>query len=125
MEDIQTDSELTVEKIAKIAMPEESNKMDVFTSSEMPTNVSEFMPLRDFFGIQDMDRKTQEQLENVWQFFSQDAKNPGEVIKRIKSKQMTIAQPAIGDTMLNQLNNYVKILQQLESVKEMKEAYEQ
>ena len=125
MEDIQADNELTVEKIAQIAMPEESNKMDVLTSSEMPTNVSEFMPLRDFFGIQDMDRKTQEQLENVWEFFSQDAKNPGEVIKRIKSKQMTIAQPAIGDTMLNQLNNYVRILQQLESVKEMKEAYEQ
>ena len=83
------------------------------------------MPLREFFGIQDMDRKTQEQLENVWEFFSKDAKNPGEVLKRIKAKQMTIAKPAIGDTTLNQLNNYVRILQQLEEVKDMKEAYEE
>lgn len=125
MEDIQADSELTVEKIAEIAMPEQVHQMDTFTASEMPTNISEFMPLRDFFGIEDMDRKTQEQLENVWQFFSQDAKNPGEVLKRIKAKQMTISKPAIGDTSLNQLNNYVRILQQLNQVKEMKEAYEQ
>jgi hypothetical protein len=38
---------------------------------------------------------------------------------------MTIAKPAIGDTTLNQLNNYVRILQQLEEVKDMKEAYEE
>jgi hypothetical protein len=122
---MEADSELTVEKIAEVATPDQAHQMETFTTSEMPTNVAEFMPLREFFGIQDMDRKTQEQLENVWQFFSKDAKNPGEVLKKIKAKQMTIAKPGIGDTTLNQLNNYVRILQQLEQVKDMKEAYEQ
>lgn len=122
---MDTDSDLVVEQIAEVATPDQVHQMETFTSSEMPTNVTEFIPLREFFGIQDMDRKTQEQLENVWEFFSKDAKNPGEVLKRIKAKQMTIAKPAIGDTTLNQLNNYVRILQQLEEVKDMKEAYEQ
>ena len=122
---MEADSELTVEKIAVVAIPEQAHQMETFNSSEMPTNVTEFIPLREFFGIQDMDRKTQEQLQNVWEFFAKDAKNPGEVLKRIKAKQITIAKPAVGDTMLNQLNNYVRVLQQLDEVKSIKEAYEQ
>jgi hypothetical protein len=124
-ESIDTNGELTFDKIAEIALPKDAFVQERFNNSEMPTNITEFMPLRDFFGIQDMDRKTQEQLQNVWEFFSKDAKNPGTVLKRIKMQQINLAAPNVGDTRLNQLNNYIRVLQQLSDAKDMKEAYEQ
>lgn len=124
-ESLDTNSELTVEKITELALPKETLIQEAFDKAELPTNISDFKPLQDYFGVTDVDRKTQEQLQNVWEYFSRDTKDPGTVLKKIKAQQMNLAQPSIGDTRLNQLNNYVRILQQLNTVKDMKEAYEQ
>ena len=134
MEDksVDTNSELTVEKIAEVALPKESIQMQRFVDSEMPANPAEFAPLKEFFGIQDMNQKIQNQLVNVWDFYSNNPDkigekldNPGEVLKRIKVALSNLMQPSIGDTRLNQLNSYVTILKQLEETSKIKEAYEQ
>lgn len=125
MDNIDTNSELTVEKIAETALPEDTAKMIELQDAQMPTNIADYKPLIDFFAVQNIDQKTQQQLENVWNYYAQDAKNPATVLKKIKAQLYTLAQPQLGDTRLNQLNNYVKILQQLNEVKDMKEAYEQ
>lgn len=124
MENVELNSELTVEKIAEIALPEETAKMQALQNAEMPTNISDYKPLIDFFGIQSVDRKTQDQLENVWEYYAKNANSPATVIKRIKTQLYGLAQPQMGDTRLNQLNNYVKILRQLNDAKDMKEAFE-
>ena len=124
MDNIETNSELTVEKISETALPEATAKMQALQSAEMPVNISDYKPLIDFFGVQSVDRKVQEQLENVWEYYARDAKNPGTVINKIKTQLYGLAQPQMGDTRLNQLNNYVKILRQLHDTKDMKEAFE-
>lgn len=124
MENIDLNSELTVDKIAEIAIPEETAKLQAFQDTEMPVNASDYKPLIDFFGIQSVDRKTQEQLQNVWEHYSKNANSPATVIKRIKTQLYGLAQPQLGDTRLNQLNNYVKILRQLDDAKDMKDAFE-
>jgi hypothetical protein len=132
MEDVNTNSELTVEKIAEVALPKDAMQMQRFVDSEMPVNPAEFAPLREFFGIQDLNKKSQDQLLNVWEFFANDPKeegkkleNPGEVLKRIKAALSNLMSPSIGDTRLNQLNNYITIIKNIEDAKKMKEAYEQ
>lgn len=122
--DISTEAELTVEKIAEVATPKEAIEYDRFTNTEMTKNISDFQPLKDYFNVAEVDSKTQEQLNNVWEFFAQDTKDPGVVLKRIKMQEMRLAKPNVGDTRLNMLNNYIRILQQMNSYKDMKEAYE-
>lgn len=124
MENVDLNSELTVDKIAEIAIPKESAKLQAFQDTEMPANASDYKPLIDFFGVQSVDRKTQEQLQNVWEHYAKNANSPATVIKRIKTQLYGLAQPQLGDTRLNQLNNYVKILRQLNDAKDMKDAFE-
>lgn len=125
MEDnIETNAELTVEKIAEFALPEDARTMEIFSSAEMPMTPSDFQPLKDYFGVGDVDRKVQEQLNNVWTYFAEGEDNPGKVLKKIKASLANLAQPNMGDTRLNQLNNYIRVLQQLNDAKDMKEAYE-
>ena len=125
MDNVDTNSELTVEKITETALPEDAALMRSIQDGEVPSNIADYKPLIDFFGVSNIDRKTQEQLQNVWEYYSRNTKNPADVLKNIKMQLHNLAQPQMGDTRLNQLNNYVRILQQLNDAKEMKEAYEQ
>ena len=108
--------------------PEEMVAIKIFPEisldkEPMPEFASNYLPLKDFYGIKDIDRQTQDQLQAVWEHFAEDAKNPGTVLKKIRIAQMNIVQPDIGDTKLNQMYNYIKVLQNLEDAKAMKEAY--
>jgi len=90
----------------------------------MPTIASDYTPLIKFFGVENVDQDTQGKLQNVWNHYAQDAKNPGTVLNKIKQQLFNMPQPNMGDNRLNMLNNYVRILQDLEGVKEMKRAFE-
>lgn len=89
----------------------------------MPEFASNYLPLKDFYGLKDIDRDSQEKLQSIWEHFTQDAKNPGTVLKKIRIEQMNLVKPNIGDTALNQMYNYIKVLNSLEDAKSMKEAY--
>jgi len=89
----------------------------------MPEFASNYLPLKDFYGIKDMDRDSQEKLQTVWEHFAKDAKTPSTVLKKIRIEQMNLTKPNIGDTSLNQMYNYIKVLQNLEEAKSMREAY--
>lgn len=111
-----------------IKTPEEIIESKIFPEigldkEPMPEFASNYLPLKDFFGIQDMDRDTQEKLQTVWEHFAQDAKNPGTVLKKIRVEQMNLTPPNIGDTTLNQMYSYIKVLNTLADAKAMKEAY--
>jgi len=111
-----------------IATPEELVETTVFPEigldkEAMPEFASNYLPLKDFFGVQDMDRETQDKLQTVWEHFSKDAKTPSTVLKKIRIEQMNLTPPNIGDSYLNQMYNYIKVLSNLEEAKAMKEAY--
>lgn len=89
----------------------------------MPEFASNYLPLKEFYGIKDMDRESQDKLQTVWEHFSKDAKTPSTVLKKIRIEQMNLTQPNIGDTSLNQMYNYIKVLQNLEEAKAMREVY--
>ncbi len=111
-----------------IATPEDVVERNIFPETgldkePMPEFASNYLPLKEFYGIQDMDRDTQDKLQTVWQHFAQDAKNPGTVLKKIRIEQMNLTPPNIGDTTLNQMYSYIKVLNTLADAKAMKEAY--
>lgn len=90
----------------------------------MPTTASDYIPLIKFFGIENVDQDTQGKLQTVWEHYAKDAKNPGTALNRIKQQLLNMPQPNMGDNRLNMLNNYVRVLQDLDSVKDMKRAFE-
>lgn len=111
-----------------ISTPEELVEATVFPETHldkepMPEFASNYLPLKDFYGVQDLNRESQEKLQTVWEHFAKDAKTPSTVLKKIRIEQMNLTEPNIGDTRLNQMYNYIKILQNLEEAKSMKEAY--
>lgn len=113
-EPIKTPEDIVAEKIfPEIGLDKEP----------MPEFASNYLPLKDFYGITDVDRDTQDKLQAVWEHFGRDAKNPGTVLKKIRIEQMNLVKPNIGDNSLNQMYNYIKVLQNLDEAKAMKEAY--
>lgn len=89
----------------------------------MPEFASNYLPLRDFFGVNEMNRETQDKMQTIWEHFAKDAKTPATVLKKIRIEQMNMTPPNIGDTYLNQMYNYIKVLQNLDEAKQMKELY--
>ena len=117
---LQVETKTPEELVEETIFPELAAKSE---NEPMPTLASDYLPLKDFYGIDSLDQQTQEKLQSVWEHFSKDAKTPGTVLKKIRIEQMNLTKPNIGDTSLNQMYNYVRILRDLESAKEMKEAY--
>lgn len=109
-----------IELVESTVFPEMATSLD---KEPMPEFASNYLPLKDFFGVQDMDRETQDKLQTVWEHFSKDAKTPSTVLKKIRIEQMNLTPPNIGDSYLNQMYNYIKVLSNLEEAKAMKEAY--
>lgn len=121
---MEGDAELTVDKIAEVALPEEARLMSDLSKAPMPTTASDYMPLVQYFGIKDMDRDTQDKLHLVWGHFAEGVQNPGTALKRLKQQIYNMPQPNIGDNRLNQLYNYIRVVQQYKDAKDMKEAFE-
>lgn len=121
---MESEQDLTVEKIEAVALPEQAQMMSDLEKAPMPTHASDYTPLIQYFGIKDMNRETQDKLQTVWQHYAEDAKNPGTVLKRLKQQIYNMPQPNIGDNRLNQLYNYVRVVQQYKDAKDMKEAFE-
>lgn len=94
------------------------------TAELMPEFASNYLPLTQFYGIQNMDQETQSKLQAVWEHFAKDAKTPSTVLKKIRIEHLNMQQPNLGDTALNQMYNYIRILQDLEEAKAMKEAFQ-
>lgn len=118
------DEELTVERIEEVALPEEAKLVADLEKAPMPTHASDYIPLVQYLGIQNMDRETQDKLQTVWEHYAQNAKTPGTVLKYIKQQIYNMPQPNIGDNRLNQLYSYVRVVHQYQAAKDMKEAFE-
>lgn len=115
-------------QVEQVSTPEEMVAHVIFPelgldNEPMPDMASNYLPLKDFYGIGDLDRESQDKLQTVWEHFAKEANNPGAVLKKIRIEQMNLTKPNIGDTSLNQMYNYIKVLQSLEDAKAMKEAY--
>jgi hypothetical protein len=121
---MDSDSDITVEKIEAVALPEQAALMSDLSKAPMPTHASDYTPLIQFFGIRDVNRETQDKLQTVWEHFATDVANPGTALKRLKQQIYNMPQPNIGDNRLNQLYNYVKVIRQYQDAKDMKEAFE-
>lgn len=121
---MEGDAELTVDKIAEVALPEEARLMASLEKAPMPTHASDYTPLVQYFGIKDMNKDTQDKLQLVWSHFATDVKNPGTALKRLKQQIYNMPEPNIGDNRLNQLYNYIRVVQQYQDAKDMKEAFE-
>ena len=121
---MEGDAELTVERIEAVALPEQAKMMADLEKAPMPTQASDYTPLVQYFGIKDMDRDTQDKLQLVWGHFAKGVANPGTALKRLKQQIYNMPQPNIGDNRLNQLYNYIRVVQQYQDAKDMKEAFE-
>ena len=121
---MEGDAELTVDRIEAEALPEQARLMSDLSKAPMPTHASDYTPLIQYFGIKDMDRETQDKMQVVWGHFAEGVANPGTALKRLKQQIYNMPQPNIGDNKLNQLYNYIRVVQQYKDAKDLKEAFE-
>lgn len=120
---MDTDAPLTsepIELIESTIFPEQAASLK---DEPMPDMASNYLPLKDFYGITELNQENQAKLQTIWEHFAKDAKTPGTVLKKIRVEHMDMMEPNLGDSKLNQMWNYIKILQSLEDAKAMKEAF--
>jgi len=121
---MDADQPLTTEKVEapveEKAIPE---AIQTDTTEPMPDFASNYLPLVDYYGISSMNQEDQSKLQLVWEHFAREEKDPGTVLKKIRMEHMNMHKPNLGDSMLNQMFNYVRILQDIKTAEDMKEAY--
>jgi len=112
----------------KVETPEEIVEKTIFPEiglekEAMPEFASNYLPLKEFYGITEINRENQDKLQTIWEHFAKDAKTPSTVLKQIRIEQMNLVKPNVGDTELNQMYNYIKVLNNLAEAKQMREVY--
>lgn len=119
------DTPLQVEEVAEPAEFTEAAPADTtdLRSEPMPSIASNYMPLVKFYNIDNLDQTQQAKLQTVWEHFAKDAKTPSTVLKKITTEHHSMVQPNIGETRLQQMYNYVRILQDIEESSAIKSAY--
>ena len=117
------DSDLVVKQVEAIIEPQEEAP-DLEVKKIVGQEPELVTPLQDFYGIEEPSDKQKEQLNLVWNHFNTSSKNKGETLKAISQAQLDMAHPEIGQTRLGQLYNYVRVLNELDSLKSEKAAYE-
>jgi hypothetical protein len=95
-------------EVSKVILPEAQN----------------FQPLQQYYGLDDLTDKQTEQLKVVWDFYSKDAEDVGDILKSIRAAHMNMVQPEIGQTRLSQLADYVTIVKTVDSATKQKQAYQ-
>lgn len=100
--------------------PDTSGEVSKIKTPENPA----YEPLQKYYGIEEVDPKQEDQLRTVWEYYSKDAENEGEILKAIRDAQSFLVAPEIGQSRLSQLSDYVKIVKDVESAQAKKEAYQ-
>jgi hypothetical protein len=119
------DAPITVEETAEPVEVSEASEVSTtdLRSEPMPDIASNYMPLVKFYGIDNLDQTQQGKLQTIWEHFAQDAKTPSTVLKKITTEHYSMVQPNIGETRLQQMYNYVRILQDIQESNQIKQAY--
>jgi len=86
--------------------------------------VDSFEPLQKYFGIEEADARQTDQLKTIWNHYSKDKENDGEVLKAIRDIQSFLVTPDINQSRLSQIADYVKVVKDVETARAKKEAYQ-
>lgn len=108
------------ELLAATIFPEQS----IDSSKEpMPDFAGNYLPLKEFYGINDLDQESQTKLQAVWEHFIGDSKTPSTVLKKIRMQHINMVEPPIGQTKLEQMYNYVRLAESAREANEMLKVY--
>lgn len=119
-------SDLT-QKIQMVIEPEVEAPADKDVGtidSDIPNVENNYVPLQEYYGIEEPTPDQQKHLSEVWDYFQQESMDRGDVLKAIRDVHNQLVEPEIGQSKLSQLYSYVRINKDIEAAKKEKEAYQ-
>jgi hypothetical protein len=71
--------------------------------------------LQDHFGIDKPTKEITEKLEKIWEFFGDESESIGDLMYKLRTQESRLGSPAIGQSRLNKVYQYVTISQRIKS----------
>jgi hypothetical protein len=114
--------QVRIAQVVGLEEPSADNSGEV-NKIQLP-EVNSFEPLQKYFGIEEADARQTDQLKTIWNHYSKDKENDGEVLKAIRDIQSFLVTPDINQSRLSQIADYVKVVKDVETARAKKEAYQ-
>lgn len=92
--------------------------------SDIPNIDNNYVPLQEYYGIEEPTPDQQKYLSEVWEYFQDEGMDRGDVLKAIRNVHNQLVEPEIGQSKLSQLYSYVRINRDIDAAKKEKEAYQ-
>lgn len=88
---------------------------DLPTFNEAPQGLpsaktGEYAPLAQYYGYNTPSEAEVQQLSFVWNYFVEEGQGPGETLALLRDLERTLAKPEIGQTRLDKLYSYIRLI---------------
>ena len=92
------------------------------TQPQEDTSLNELIPLQGFLGVEEPGSRQRTQMKTIWDYFGKDAQGIGDALHRIKSTELKMTPPRLGESRLSKLYNYVQLKNQTANLEAQLEA---
>lgn len=78
-------------------------------TDSMPSS-GDFSPLAQYYGYDSPTDYEREKLGFVWQYFNEYSDGPGRTMEELRNLERTLARPELGQTRLDRLYSYLRLV---------------
>lgn len=81
-----------------------------------------FPALQDYFDLETPTKDQTAKLEQIWGFFAHESESIGDLLYKLRSQESRLGSPAIGQSRLDKVLDYIKVSRSIESDEQRRDA---
>jgi hypothetical protein len=78
--------------------------------------------LKDYFNVDEVTDGQKDKFEVIWKYFGDEADGVGDLLYKMRQLENRLGSPAIGESRLTKMYNYVKISAQIKDAEKQRDS---
>jgi hypothetical protein len=80
--------------------------------------------LKGFFDLKDPTSDQKNDLKMIWDYLAKESDNVGDALYKLRQIENKLAQPHLGQSRLEHLKNYIRVLRDIEDLGKERDSYQ-
>lgn len=83
---------------------------------------TEYPQLKDYFNLESPSDAQKEKFAEIWEYFGEESKSIGDLMYKMRNLENRLGSPAIGESRLQKMYNYIKISKDIKDDEKRRDA---
>ena len=107
-------------KVTEVDEPQDI--MDQPTDAGIQSPKVDFPQLKDYFNIESPTDAQKVKFAEIWEYFGEESKTIGDLMYKMRQLENRLGSPAIGETRMQKMYNYIKISKNIKDDEKRRDA---